>query len=70
MIRLDQYKHFDAEFDYFESGYSRYNIKDIPENVQRFNLYKDEDGLLRVKSNSVVLIVKSFILYFYLKIVP
>ena len=50
LIRLEQYKHFDAEFDYFESGYSRSNIKDILENVQRFNLYKDEYGLLRIKS--------------------
>ena len=48
VIRQEQYKHFDAEFDYFESGLK--NIKDIPENVQRFNLYKDEDKLLRVRS--------------------
>ena len=42
VIRQKQYKHFDAEFDYFESGLK--NIKYIPENVQRFNLYKDEEG--------------------------
>ena len=48
LISSEQRKCFPDIFEYFHSGFS--SIKDIPDLVSQYNLFVDENGLLRVKS--------------------
>lgn len=48
LIRADQQKCFSEEFAYFRDGLNK--IRDVPNNIQRFNLFLDPSGIIRVKS--------------------
>ena len=47
IISRDQHKYFANVFEYFERGLC--NVKDIPDIVNKFNLFIDDQGLIRVK---------------------
>lgn len=48
LVKQEQRRYSREELDYLQIGLQC--LKDIPKNVQRFNLFEDDDGIIRVKS--------------------